>query len=346
MEFVKYRSMNNFIHTNVIDDLIRRKGNEECIVEEKIDGSNYSFIVNRDGEVESANRYGLTRDNEDYFASHVIIFEKYKNSALKMAKELLAKYSQYDYVQMYGEFFGGSYSHKDVKPIKGISKVQGANYYNDLGFMLFDTILFNKDKTDRIFINQDEFKELAIRSGFDVARTLFRGTLRDCLKCEENFETTIPELYNLPKIEHNAAEGLVIKQVASVPLSERIIVKKKSEKYNEIKKALKRERNMTLKQISVTSEYLEVLSFVDSCINEQRFNSARSKIGEFSDNPRTVGLYMKEMSLDILNEIYDDADISEIYNSLELDASASIRKAISKHVGKFLSEKRQSQLEK
>ena len=70
------------------------------------------------------------------------------------------------------------------------------------------------------------------------AKTLFSGTMDDCLKYPNLFESTIPALLGLPEIKPNICEGVVIRTSTYQFFMEdddliRLIIKNKNSKWEE-----------------------------------------------------------------------------------------------------------------
>ena len=86
--------------------------------------------------------------------------------------------------------------------------------------------------------------ELFEAESFFYAKTLFRGTLAECLKHPNGFQSKIAEWLGLPAIEDNICEGIVIRPVTPMYLrnGSRVLIKSKNERFAERKSVKKRNK--------------------------------------------------------------------------------------------------------
>jgi hypothetical protein len=90
-------------------------------------------------------------------------------------------------IVIFGELFGGRYTHPDVKPIKSAIMCQyGIDYCPQNDFMAFD-IYDGKE-----FLNYDLMINLLEESGLPFLKSLFRGSFKDVFNYNPDFITTIP----------------------------------------------------------------------------------------------------------------------------------------------------------
>ena len=122
---------------------------------------------------------------------------------------------------------------------------------------------------EKKWLDYDEFMKILSEVKISYVEPLFIGSLDDCLLYPEKFITHIPNLHNLPIIENNYAEGIVIKPSKPLYLSSsRIILKKKIEKFNE-----RRSKPYKLREdTTITHKILDY-------ITENRLHNVISKIG-------------------------------------------------------------------
>ena len=92
----------------------------------------------------------------------------------------------------------------------------------------------------RLIMNKDVITSYSIHytklyDKFIYAKTLFKGSLSDCLAYPNAFKTTIPGEYNLPELDGNTCEGVVIRpaQPHFLRNGSRVIIKNKNEKWAE-----------------------------------------------------------------------------------------------------------------
>lgn len=335
MKFTKYSEIENTYRNDEIERIRSHGFDAPSIkwgVTEKVDGSNLSFWVSPD-YIRVAKRSQFLSPGEIFY-NHNVILEKYQTDFYNIYQIIRAQYGQYfPYIIIYGEIFGGSYNHPDVSKDNTARKVQNRIQYcpwND--YYVFD-IAFPDSNTDKIvFLTTDEFNFACANTNLLYAKTLFSGTFDECLSFNKEFITTIPKILNLPEIENNYAEGVVIKP--DIPLSfrngRRVILKNKIDKFSEITKT-KKEKKPLLPEVS---EYIE---YIKDYITESRYISVVSKIGEVSfDN---FGEIIKNYSEDVLNEFIKDYPDFE---TLDKD----IKKQITKEMNKIISPLIRNQLMK
>ena len=110
---------------------------------------------------------------------------------------------------IFNEIFGGSYPHQEVPVEKNALKVQKSVFYTPKNeFYAFD-ILINGDR----YLEVNEVNDLFAKEDLFYAKTLFQGSLSDCLIYSNAFDSTIPKLFNLPEITPNICEGTIIKPI-------------------------------------------------------------------------------------------------------------------------------------
>lgn len=226
MKFKKYNTIENSFQKEFISAIIEQGfGDLDYIVQEKVHGTNICFIT--DGQsIVCARRNEIIMENETFYNVHIVM-EKYKNQILALYQDIANQYLTKT-ISIYGELFGGGYPHPDI-PIDHKSQlVQRGIYYapsND--FYAFD-ILINGES----YLNTEMVNQLFEKHKFLYAKTLFKGNLSDCLSYPNAFKTTIPQEFNLPELEGNICEGVVIRPIKPLFLKsgERIIVKNKNEK--------------------------------------------------------------------------------------------------------------------
>merc|ERR1712154_370222 len=251
---------------------------------------------------------------------------------------------------IYGELFGGLYSHPDEKymakddTIKPIQK--GLYYSPELHFYAFDI------KTD-LEMNQNEHKcvsdsetsaeeeeakeddeidgRLSVKEsigifekcGFLHAKILEKGNFNQMMRFNaDKFQSTIPKLLNLPppvdvetneRIE-NIAEGIVIRPLFS---KEHILLKIKSQRFLEIT-GVKPRTVLKIKSLKIKEDLLafadeEFCEFVMRCINDQRLQAVESKVGRLNSGnfQKIKGMFVG----DVFEEL--EKEQSEIIEDLQ-----------------------------
>lgn len=318
MTFKAYHSIKNMKSDRFFNDIVRVSAGTKFIVTEKIHGTNFSVIITKDG-INFAKRTSILEADESFFGFQLVmkplmpIFNRIKESGRELT--------------IFGELAGGS--------------IQRGTEYGDKHFYVFD-ILENNE-----FLNADETVEFTKEMGLLHVPVVGIIDFKDVVDLNPNFKTLIPQLLAKPDgdIEYNMvypedkseilAEGFVIKPVKTTNLHDnsRIILKLKSEQHSECKPA----RNKSLKIKEKLSENdLELLGRVDMYLNENRINSAVSKLGEPTFT--FFSAYLNEIKRDILNDVTEDGinivneadNPSLIYSELVRNITDALRAFLTK----------------
>lgn len=333
MEFKKYNSIENSYQDDFISSIIEQGfGDLTYVVQEKVHGANLSFIT--DGQnILSAKRTELILDSEEFYNSKFVL-ANYKDKILNLHKAISTDIDSKT-VTIFGEIFGGGYPHPDI-PKDDIAKlVQRGIYYcpqND--FYAFD-ILIDNDK----YLDVETANAYFEMFGFVYAKTLHKGTLKDCLAYSNTFKTTIPTEYNLPELDGNICEGVVVRPTEATFFrnGSRVIIKNKNEKWAENNNYI--DKAILSKLLHEGEELSEEASFlceeVYKLITQNRLDNLISKIGEVDpkkDYGKVLGLYNKDTLTDFLKNFQDK------YDALEKHESKSVNKFLNKHAGQLISE--------
>ena len=275
---------------------------------------------------------------------------------IKAYKLLKTKYDHMEYLVVYGELFGGLYSHQNEKYAANseTSHVQkGVHYSPNLHFYAFD-IRINSKTSDQKQENEgiksgmlkfDEALNVFKQCGFLYAVPLMNGTFKECLAFDvDAFKSTIPSRLGLPEPTdktsgtylENIAEGIVLRKMNGTTR-----IKIKSSKFYEItgfknKGAIKQKKAKAVREsldgVGIREKAqkcdcidMELFDFMDRCINENRFEAVSSKIGPLSmqNFRKTVGM----MVGDVLKEL----------NKQRSDKMAKIKKNEQKLIKKYAS---------
>lgn len=308
MEFKKFSKIENSYRQKSIHRAQIEFPKEKYIVQEKVHGANFSFHYSNDEKViKCAKRSGYIKPKEK-FHNYEKLLDKYSKNILKsfkIAKEKLGCES----FSIFGEIYGGSYPHEDVEKLK-VSKVQkGVFYNNDVDFIAFDI------KVNDEYIDYNEFISLCLLGDIPFLPALETGTLTECLQYPNEFNSTIPLMHNLPEIENNICEGVVIRPFKTIRYDngERVIFKNKNQKFTE-KENTKKQNKEPIKEMPL---YLsKTCKDSNQYINENRLRNVLSKIGEITqkDFGKILGLFCKDVVEDFSkdNEDYEHLKDSEI----------------------------------
>lgn len=297
MEFRKYNSIENSYRQKFIDMITidPELMGESWYVHEKIHGANFAIFVKRDMDntinVEFGKRSGFIKEDEKFYSFDLIREELYEH-AVRVA--LFINKPDVDII-IRGELFGGGYDHPDVDN-NGHSQVQrGVSYCNTTKFMAFDLEVGGK------IVDWIAAHHIFYHTDVPTAPELFYGSFEDCMKIGNEFNSHVPALYDLPALDVNICEGVVIKPNTARYFNNgsRVILKNKNEKFTEKSKTKKKS-----KVILFTDEMNEAVVNIDQFINENRLSNVLSHFGEIKqrDFGKVCGLFAQDVILDYLKE--------------------------------------------
>merc|ERR1712228_748519 len=270
-------------------------------------GANFSLITNG-VDILAGSRNRILDETSRFFDGWQDVMEANKDRVINAFKLLNKRYNdKIKVIIVYGEFFGGLYSHFDEKYMAKNKKcIQNGIYYSPSHhFYAFDikTDLEMNQMTENK--SEDEIDgRLSVKEsiqifeecGFLHAKILKQGSFDEMMKFNvDSFQSTIPKLLNLPppidvntkKEIDNIAEGIVIRKLLS---KDHILLKIKSQRFLEIT-GVKKQKNKTKNEIKLDPKTEKirqnVLKFQDEefcdfimrCVNDQRLRSVESKIG-------------------------------------------------------------------
>ena len=328
MDFKKYNSIENSYQIEFLNE-IKEQGfyDLEYVVQEKVHGANLSFITNGK-DIISAKRTELITDDENFYNSKYVQ-HKYESKVIQLYKLISEKYSDVKQVTIFGELFGGIYPQPNVEKVNTAVFVQKGVYYcPDNDFYAFD-ILINSDQ----YLDNDTINNLYESVGFLYAKTIFRGSLNDCLEYPNNFKSKISEWFNLPDLQQNICEGVVIRPVqpSFFRNGSRVLIKNKNERWTENNNFIdKNILKSLLNQQETLSDDAQILcEEIFKYITENRLQNVISKIGTITpkDYGKLLGLYCKDTLEDFLKSHKTE------YEQLEKFESKAINKFLNTHAG-------------
>ena len=302
--FKKYNSIENTFDKDFMEKIfLEGYDKREFVVQEKVHGSNVCLIT--DGKtVNFGKRTGLLEAGEKFY-DYEELLERYTPKAAALFSIVKETLPDVGTITIFGEMFGGKYPHPDVKNDSKISVIQkGVSYCPTHEFYAFD-LYVTTEETGR-FLSVDEANNFFERGGFFYAKTLFRGTLNECLKYPNLFQSQISGWLGLPPIEGNICEGVVIRPVEPIYLrnGSRVLLKSKNAHFAEKKSVKKREPKLFVEP-SYSKELNNLLPVSEQYVTENRLNNVVSKIGQISvpkDAGKIIGLFSKDILDDFLKE--------------------------------------------
>lgn len=316
LEFKKYSSIENSYNREFVERVMAEMPTDLAyVVQEKVHGSNASFLC--DGqEVQFAKRTSVV-SKEEKFYNYEELLEAYSERVILLFANVQARYPDVKSISVFGEMFGGSYPHPDVARIGRLTAIQKGVFYTPKHeFYGFDIYIFTENEEKYLTVN--ETNEIFEQEGFFYAKTLLQGSLAECLRYPDSFESLIPKELGLPPIEGNICEGVVIRPIEPKFFRNgaRVLIKNKNERFAEKKSV--RKRDMLLIEKPEYSKELQVLIDEATCfVTENRLNNVISHIGEVQvpkDFGKIMGLFSKDALADFLKEhgkAYNDLEKAE-----------------------------------
>lgn len=308
--------------------LSRGLNKKEWMVHEKIHGANFCFITNGQ-EVVCAKRTGLLAEEKFYDFQNLL--KAFNKKVLNTWNYIKKCNSKTQVLYLYGEFFGGCYPHKDVLKLNVPRINTGVAYSPFHYFCLFDVRI----KIGRLytFLDWIPFETLCKKNEWLYPKELFAGSLYDCLDFETRIDSNIPRFFNLPAVEPNIIEGVVIRPTEDSWIgNERVIIKKKNYEFREVERTQKKNR---VNQCRVLSDAYKRLEQKISCyINKNRLENVISKIGPF--NIKIIGKINGMFAKDVLRELTLDIACKNLLESLEKTERKNFNKMINKYCMRFI----------
>ena len=257
---MKYPSIENHYNEKFISRINEKYPNLKYFITEKIDGMNIQF------EFENSELKGIyTRNGQDIFSAKQ--YEFFSKRLLTLAnKFILDSIKEYKNFIVYIELYGN----KIQKNIKYTTDPDDDwTYYSILDIYLND---------EHRFMNFDELEKLREETLLSFAPVYEQGlTLEEALNVDvETLRSIEAEIHYdgmfVPLSERGSfpiptVEGVIIRPMIETQLSpcDRLIIKKKAERFREISK--------TKKVIPIT----QIVEIFEDYINENRVNSVKSK---------------------------------------------------------------------
>ena len=297
---------------------------EDWIVTEKVHGANFSFIY-EDNQLQYAKRKELLAWSDDFFGFQLVV-EEIEHKLYNLFESIKANHP-FKKCTVYGELFGGSYPHSEVRPDKRVSAIQTGVYYSPtIRFYAFDIALEPADSTDyRYYLDYNTATELFETCDLFYAKPLFTGKLHKALKFDIAFDSTLPKCLGLPPIEDNLVEGVVVKPLSSPMVSTdkgfvRPILKIKNKKFSEEHKFHEaRKWSFIPDKPSKKDELDFLLPELIRFVTLNRLHNTISKVGRFDPDNKSRTEIIKQMYMDDVfcsfneanNDFLDDLDLGQ-----------------------------------
>jgi len=328
MKFFKYPSIDNVDRIKTINEIIEQGfAKEEWVATNKIHGANFSFFCDNNSLRAGKRTSFLAEDGIGLYNSQVI-FDKYKTTVENIYR-YLKNWLVFESIILYGEFFGGTYPHEDVKRLPEASTIQKGVYYcphND--FLLFDIVLVQKDGF-KTYLDIDQVIDIGTKHNIPTVEILYRGKFEDMITLNPVFEDPTYKQFNLPQIEDNESEGFVLRPTVTHFFGNgaRVILKNKNKTFME-KVAVKKNKVV----IAFPDEAKNILETGISYITENRLRNVLShghKVTQ-KDFGKLLGLLSKDIHEELLRDFKDE--ISDFDKSVKKQCSKTFGKEIANFI--------------
>lgn len=283
-EFSGYEKIpKNLKNLGINDHDFRKLEKLQWVVTEKIHGANFSFVY-ENGQLKFAKRKEYLSWKDDFFGFQMVV-QRIENNVLQLFERLSFDIKGAKYI-LYGELFGGEYPHPKVTSNKHVQAIQTGVYYTpEIEFCAFDIAIENNEK---YYVSYEIAMTYFEKHDIFYARPLFVGKFNEALNFDTRIQSTIPEVFHLPKLENNLIEGIVVKPYNQKGIIEnqiRPIIKLKNKEFDEEKKFHKAQKWMFTPKVSSNTEELAFLiDEIRSYITKNRLDSVVSKIGALDKN--------------------------------------------------------------
>jgi Rnl2 family RNA ligase len=300
-EIKKYNSIENSYREQFIEK-IRLSGYENIkyVITEKIHGSNTQLKFDGKDFAIGARTHYLEPGEKHYNAAEIL--EPFKPKLENLFYHLKESINEIEEVILFGEIFGGSYPHKDVPKDNHACKVQKGVFYSPSNqFMAFD-IMYKLAGEQHSYLSYEQFKDAC--DNFDIPRVplmTIANSLTEALEFTNDKTSVVYQYYNLPEIENNIMEGVVIKPYNTDIFigQHRLILKNKNEKFAEVTKEPKPPIENEL-----TDEHKVILEEMSKYVTENRVRNVISKEGEITI--KDIGKIIDLTNRDVIQDYNKD----------------------------------------
>lgn len=288
----------------------------DWVVTEKIHGANFSFVY-EDSVLKFAKRKEYLHWGDDFFGFQIVA-SRIEEQVLQLFEQLSLDFSAQKYT-LYGELFGGDYPHTEVEQDSNFKAVQTGVYYKpDVDFCAFD-IAFEMEEGSKEYLSYEAAIEYLEEFQILYAKPLLIGKMNEVMDFDTRINSVLPEKFDLPPLEDNLIEGIVIKpyQALSNNFSKtRPILKIKNLEFEEQEKYHQAEKWSFEGKISSLSIELDfLLTDIRTYVTQNRLESAISKIGVLD---KTNLGRLEEIEKEFLEDTFQDfnEDNNQILNEL------------------------------
>ncbi|BEV04517.1 RNA ligase family protein [Chryseobacterium gambrini] len=336
-EFSGYEKMpNNLKKLGLSESDFSKMEKLKWVVTEKVHGANFSFVY-ENGSLKFAKRKEYLNWTDDFFGFQLVI-SKLENNILRLFEKLSSDIAAEKYI-IYGELFGGKYPHPEVAPLKDIHAIQTGVYYTpDIEFCAFDIAIETDGSDSKYYLDYES--SVAYFNEFKIfyAKPLLIGKFNEAMNFNIRINSAVPKEFNLPELNDNLIEGVVIKPFNQLDNNDfqRPIIKLKNPEFDEEEKFHEAEKWSFIPNVSSKTEELSfIVDELRNYVTQNRLKSAVSKIGTLDlNNHSRVSEIKKEFLEDVITDFNENND--NLLNDLSPEDKTWIAERINAEINKMI----------
>jgi Rnl2 family RNA ligase len=284
------------------------------IATEKIHGANFSFVIS-ETSMKPARRSDFLAPEESFFGWEGIL-EKYESDLRFIYNQIKLIEPGMETIQVFGELFGGLYPGFNTRA----KKVQGGVYYSPNNeFMVFD---IRVNTPAPYYMAYSEVQSMTSTTSLKSIPVSHTGKMRELAELNPEFQTTIPDLFSLAKVENNFAEGYVLRSderhiISLNGSTHRPMMKLKNDKtFGEVKPVAKEKAPP-----EAVAEFIEdAMRYV----TENRFSAVVSKIAVDAKPAQIQGLFLADVFKDYVKDL--DEERVELLKLCQKEVKSAVAK--------------------
>lgn len=336
-EFSGYEKMpNNLKKLGLSESDFSKMEKLKWVVTEKVHGANFSFVY-ENGSLKFAKRKEYLNWSDDFFGFQLVV-STLENNILRLFEKLSSNITAEKYI-IYGELFGGKYPHPEVSPVKDIHAIQTGVYYTpDIEFCAFDIAIETDGSDSKYYLDYES--SVAYFDEFKIfyAKPLLIGKFNEAMNFNIRINSAVPKEFNLPELNDNLIEGVVIKPFNQLDNNDfqRPIIKLKNPEFDEEEKFHEAEKWSFIPNVSSKTEELSfIVDELRNYVTQNRLKSAVSKIGTLDlNNHSRVSEIKKEFLEDVITDFNENND--NLLNDLSPEDKTWIAERINAEINKMI----------
>ncbi|WP_228408175.1 MULTISPECIES: RNA ligase family protein [unclassified Chryseobacterium] len=336
-EFSGYEKMpNNLKKLGLSESDFSKMEKLKWVVTEKVHGANFSFVY-ENGSLKFAKRKEYLNWSDDFFGFQLVV-SKLENNILRLFEKLSSDIAAEKYI-IYGELFGGKYPHPEVAPVKDIHAIQTGVYYTpDIEFCAFDIAIETDGSDSKYYLDYESAVTYFDEFKIFYAKPLLIGKFNEAMNFNIRINSAVPKEFNLPELNDNLIEGVVIKPFNQLDNNDfqRPIIKLKNPEFDEEEKFHEAEKWSFIPNVSSKTEELSfIVDELRNYVTQNRLKSAVSKIGTLDlNNHSRVSEIKKEFLEDVITDFNENND--NLLNDLSPEDKTWIAERINAEINKMI----------